>query len=97
MLDRSCGFIHHGLGRSAFLGQTVAPFSRKAYARSETLLSVEAAHPGPLDLNLGLIGWRYGLMKRLAVNSLNLMERDRKFCIAEERAAGPCLKHVPRP
>ena len=45
----------------------------------------------------GLIGWRYGLMKRLAVNSLNLMERDRKFCIAEERAAGPCLKHVPRP
>jgi len=53
MLDRSCGFIHHGLGRSAFLGQTVAPFSWKAYARSETLLSVEAAHPGPLDLNLG--------------------------------------------
>jgi len=49
------------------------------------------------SISWGLIGWRYGLMKRLAVNSLNLMERDRKFCIAQERAAGPCLKHVPRP
>src|SRR6516162_5869723 len=33
--------------------------------------------------------WRYGLIKSLAVNSLNLMERGPKFCTAEERAAGP--------
>jgi len=41
--------------------------------------------------------WRYGLIKSLAVNSLNLMERGPKFCTAEERAAGPCLTLVPRP
>jgi hypothetical protein len=46
---------------------------------------IEAAPPGRSISTWGLIGWRYGLMKRLAVNSLNLMERDRKFCIAEER------------
>ena len=37
------------------------------------------------------------LIKSLAVNSLNLMETGPKFCTAEERAAGPCLTHVPRP
>jgi hypothetical protein len=30
-------------------------------------------------------------------NSLNLMETGTKFCTAEERAAGLCLTHVPRP
>src|SRR5262249_20957185 len=35
-----------------------------------------------------------GLIKSLAVNSLNLMETGPKFCTAEERAAGPCLTHV---
>ena len=39
--------------------------------------------------------WRYGLIKSLAVNSLNLMERGPNFCTAEERAAGP--NDVPRP
>jgi hypothetical protein len=33
----------------------------------------------------------------LRLNSLNLMETGPKFCTAEERAAGPCLTHVPRP
>ena len=41
--------------------------------------------------------WRSGLIKSLAVNNLNLMERGPKLSTAEERAAAPCLTHVPRP
>jgi len=29
--------------------------------------------------------------------AVNLMETSPKFCTAEERAAGPCQTHVPRP
>ena len=41
------------------------------------------------SISEGRIGWRYGLIRSLAVNSRNLMERGPKFCTAEERATGP--------